>query len=211
MNGSGAPDSRHVRRLPPAPRQSSVRACVACVALALAQRNAADDRLEFFLAQIVAAITGRHRSACAQQRGLKLLLGKVQPPAAYQLAQKSRIVGMRAAALAPEQNLRAYDRLELAPHHLRRDSYGGLGGRAAFEVADAFLFVPVAAGDGLPRRQRDPAHLLSGAAQIVQRLELDAGLDAVHLEQRCGFLERYAPAALADADDRRVEIGRASC
>src|SRR5712671_1650444 len=121
-------------------------------------------------------------------------------PVAHQIAQKDGIVGMRTAALAPEKNLAADYGFELATDHLRRDADRCLRVTAAFEVTCPFFLVPVRAHDRLPWRQCYPVRVLDISAQLVQTLEPDPCFNAIHLEQRCRFFQRYAAAAIADAD-----------
>src|SRR4029077_20608432 len=69
----------------------------------------------------------------------------------------------------------------------------------------ALLLVPVLAEDRLPWRHLDTIGLLHEGTELEEFVELDAGGDAVHLEERRGFLEGDTAAAIADADDRAID------
>src|SRR6185436_3216985 len=87
----------------------------------------------------------------------------------------------------------------------RCDAYRRLGAYAAVDVTGAFLLVPVGTHDRLPRRKLDAVRLLHVKTELVQPVEPDPGIDAVHLEKRRGFFECNAAAAVADADHRSVD------
>jgi hypothetical protein len=159
----------------------------------------------------MAPVARRDGSARTREHRLELGFSRRVTPFAHEIAEPHRVVGVRAAALAPEQDLAADHRFELAADHARRDADRRLGVVAPLEMTRAFFLVPVRADDRLPRRQRDAVGLLHVAAQVVQAFQTDAGFDAVHFEQRGRFLERDAAAAIADADHRAsIQLAPAS-